>query len=96
MIYLAFSWEIAGRLRSEAQIALAALAGAAFCFVNGGLSEMHAVSQIVLLSLVLVGIRIFIAGCLRKRILLLFSVGWMGSVASLVGAALVAGTCRAR
>ena len=84
MIYLAFTWEIAGRLHSKAQIALAALAGAALYFVNGGLSEMHAVSQIVVLSLVLVGVRIFIAGLLRKRMLLLVSVGWLGSVASLL------------
>ena len=84
LIYLAFSLEIAARLRSKVEIAAVAMTGALICFINGGFSELNVVIQLVYLPLVLAGICLLTAGPGRRRLFALLAAGWCGSAISLL------------
>ena len=57
LIYLALSWEVGRRQHSYRRIMLFALVGAAACFVNAGLSEVHALLQVFHLTVLLAAIQ---------------------------------------
>ena len=84
LLYLALVFKLSQAQRSRAAMWLAAGAGGASCLVIGGFSEMHAVYQLLYLSLLLGLIFRFDRGPARNRRLALLTAGWVGSLASLL------------
>ena len=83
LIYLALAWEAASRRHSASRLAVYALAGATACFVNGGLSELQTALQLIILTLLLLGIRAYVDSRRRRPYLTLFAAGWIGNAMGL-------------
>ncbi|MCY3780673.1 MAG: hypothetical protein OXG78_10220, partial [Chloroflexi bacterium] len=82
-LYLALMIAAVKRPRSNAQVALSALSGAAICFFSAGFAEIHLVFQLAFLSLLLAILFVFKVGQLRWKLLAVFGAGWLGTLASL-------------
>lgn len=85
LLFLAFALDTAKRLRSTAPAAVAALAGALICFVNGGFSPLYAGIQLVGLPL-LIGLLVKRASNPgRHTQIAVLAAGFCGSIVSAVG-----------
>ena len=82
ILYLAPTLEIAARPRRQAQVALAAVFGGLICFVNAGMSEVHALIQLVFLFSLMAVFRFFFGNRLQSQKQVMFAAGWVGSVLS--------------
>ena len=81
-VYTAAMLHLVTRIKNGKQLALVAIAGSLYCFVNAGLSEIYLLYQLGLLTLALAAIFAFMRSE-RRPFLLLFGSGWLGTVASL-------------
>lgn len=85
LMFLAFALDTAKRLRSTVPVAVAALAGALICFINGGLSPLHVGIQLVFLPL-LIGLLVFRASNRwQPAQIAVLAAGFCGSIVSAVG-----------
>ena len=83
-LFLGFALDIAERLCATVHVAVAALAGALICFINGGFSELNVAIQLVCLTL-LIGLLVFRASNPGRRVrVAVLAAGWVGSVASAI------------
>ena len=83
IMYLALLLELACRDRSSLATGLATVASAAIAFVLGGASEMFVAFKFTYLTLALLFIVVFLASSIRRRFLILFLAGWLGTLAAL-------------
>ena len=84
LIYLAIAFKLSRRRRSRGLAWLAAIGGAALCFVIGGFSEMFSVFQLAYLSLILAAAYRFDLSPRRNARLRLFAAGCFGSIGALL------------
>ena len=84
MIFLAMAWEVARARHVDWRMVAFVLAGAVACFVNAGLSQLQALIQLILLTLLMAGIRAFIDSPRRGQCLMLYAAGWIGSAVGLI------------
>ena len=80
---VALAWGLANRLRSRLSLAIGAMMVAAFAFINAGFSEMHLVFQSVFVTLLFIGLSVFVKARRRTAALVLCASGLLGSLASL-------------
>ena len=81
-IYLAATFEFAGRLHSRGLMAGAAVISAFACFITAGLSEIYLTVQFLYLTFAIAGILLMIRGPKRRQLLILIAAGFAATVAS--------------
>ena len=83
IMYLALLLELACKVRSLLAIFLQMLASAAIAFVLGGASEMFVVFEFTYLTIAIAFIVVFLTSSIRRRFLILFLAGWIGTISAL-------------
>ncbi len=83
IVYLALLLELACREWSSLATYMQIVASAAIAFLLGGASEMFVVFEFACLTLALLFIAVFLASSIRRRFLILFLAGWLGTLAAL-------------
>ena len=81
-VYIALMVAAVKRLRSKPSLALIALTSGALCFIIAGFAEIHLVFQLAAMSVLLALSSCFAADDMRRKILVLFGGGWLGTLAS--------------
>ena len=83
LLFLAIALEL-GENRGKAAAAVTAAAGLLFGFINSGFSELNVVVQLVFIPLVIVGMRRYSPGLLRRLGVILLAAAFCGSLFGLV------------
>ena len=83
-MYLALLLELACRERSTWATRLHIVASAAIAFLLGGASEMFLAFEFAYLTLAIAFIIVFLSSPIRRRILVLFLAGWVGTICALL------------
>jgi len=83
-VYMALTVWMARRLRKNIRSLLGVIAGAVICFLVAGFSESHVVFQLIFLSFCLLMSFALLGSSVRYRYALVFGVGWLATLASLL------------
>ena len=83
LLCLAFVVETVSRLRSNWQLAIAAIAVLALGFINAGFSEMYLVFQLAFLAMLVVCVCLFADGPKRSTYIVLAAAAFVGTLVSL-------------
>ena len=83
-VYMGLTVWMAPRLRKNIRSILRIIAGAAICFLVAGFSEAHVVYQLIFLSFCLLMSFALLESSVRYRYVLVFGVGWLATLASLI------------
>ena len=83
LLFLAVALEL-GENRGKAAAAVATAAGLLFGFINSGFSELNVVVQLVFIPVIIVGMRRYSPGLLRRLGVMLLAAAFCGSLFSLV------------
>ena len=81
-VYAAAALLLIPRIKSRRQVAVAALAGSLFCFINAGFSEMFLTYQLAFMTIALPALILFMRGRIRRVAFTFFGGGWLASFAS--------------
>ena len=84
MVFLAAAITVVESPRSRRVIGVLSGFAAVICFVNAGLSELHAAIQLASLSLVLLCILVAFSQAASRPDIVLLAAGWLGSAAGLL------------
>ena len=83
-VYMGLTVWMAPRLRKNIRSILGLIAGAAICFLVAGFSEAHVVFQLIFLAFCLLMSFALLESSVRYRYVLVFGVGWLATLASLI------------
>ena len=83
-VYMGLTVWMAPRLRKNIRSILGLIASAAICFLVAGFSEAHVVYQLIFLAFCLLMSFALLESSVRYRYVLVFGVGWLATLASLI------------